>query len=610
MRRFYDLTTMKKLLLGFAAVCVIVGGMGWIGVRGTLSLKENLRIVYADYTVAASDLGKISGDILRCRQAVLSSLDARDPRQIADAEAKRAEFKHRIITSLDAYAATTLRVSATGRDEKKDLTAFRAAVDAYVGTADATMALLARAAEATDPAEAGTLREQARTLAFGDSAKQLDGAVDAYKELLATVTEVAKDMNDAGEATAAQSYWTMIGGTAFAVLTSIAVGYFLARVISRPLVRAVGVLESVAAGDFTARLDVDTKDEVGRMATALNAAVESVRTALTDVRSVADSVAGASTQLSSASEEISSGAQEQAASLEETASSLEEITGTVKQNAECAQQASQLAAGARDAAERGGQVVAETVRAMAEINESSKKIGAIITTIDEIAFQTNLLALNAAVEAARAGEQGRGFAVVAGEVRSLAQRSAGAAKEIKELIGDSVRKVEAGSELVGRSGKTLEEIIVGVKRTTDVVGEIAAASQEQANGVDQVSRAVAQMDTVTQANAGQTEELSGTAEALAGQARQLQELVGRFRLGKDASTTAAPMPAPAAKTKPAAKPAARKAGNKGHAANGHAGPKSNGYANGRKRDAFAAEHELDLVGALAGNRFSGEVEEF
>jgi methyl-accepting chemotaxis protein len=243
-------------------------------------------------------------------------------------------------------------------------------------------------------------------------------------------------------------------------------------------------------------------------------------------------VAAASQHVSAGVAQLSSGSQEQASSLEETAASLEEITGTVKQNADNARQVNQLALGSRDVAERGGQVVDTAVAAMGEINKSSKKIADIITTIDEIAFQTNLLALNAAVEAARAGEQGRGFAVVASEVRNLAQRSATAAKEIKALIQDSVSKVESGSELVNKSGQTLGEIVSSVKRVTDIIGEIATASEEQSSGIDQVNRAVTRMDQVVQTNAAQSEEMSSTAQALTAQAGQLQILVAKFKLGE------------------------------------------------------------------------------
>ena len=256
--------------------------------------------------------------------------------------------------------------------------------------------------------------------------------------------------------------------------------------------------------------------------------------AIVDVDDISNSVASASQQLAAASEQLSSGAQQSASSLEETASSLEEITATVRQNADNADQANQLANSSRETAEKGGAVVAQAVDAMGEINRSSRKIADIITTIDEIAFQTNLLALNAAVEAARAGEQGRGFAVVAGEVRNLAQRSASAAREIKGLIEDSVQKVETGSELVNKSGETLGAIVTSVKRVTDIVAEIAAASREQTVGIEQINKAVAQMDQVTQSNASQTEEMSGTAVALSGQAEQLQTVVAQFNLNRDA----------------------------------------------------------------------------
>jgi methyl-accepting chemotaxis protein len=310
----------------------------------------------------------------------------------------------------------------------------------------------------------------------------------------------------------------------------LSLGAVIARGISAPLRHMGTMLKVLAEGDLTKRLDYTSRDEVGETARSFNAFIDKLHDAIGRVQGSAGRTAQASQQLSSSSEEMSSATQAQAASLEETAATLEEMTATVRQNADHARQTSRLAAKACEVAEKGGEVVGSAVAAMGEITRSSKQIADIITTIDEIAFQTNLLALNAAVEAARAGEQGRGFAVVATEVRNLAQRSAGAAREVKALIGDSVRKVEDGVTFVHQSGDTLAEIITSVKQVADIIAEIAAASQEQSVGIDQVSKTVVQMDRVMQGNAAQIEELSTTAQAMAGQAQQLEALVARFKL--------------------------------------------------------------------------------
>jgi methyl-accepting chemotaxis protein len=256
------------------------------------------------------------------------------------------------------------------------------------------------------------------------------------------------------------------------------------------------------------------------------------------VKTVAAEVHRGADEISAGNANLSQRTEEQSSSLEETASSMEEMTTTVKQNADNAGQANQLAMAARDQAEKGGSVVSQAVKAMADINDASKKIADIIGVIDDIAFQTNLLALNAAVEAARAGEQGRGFAVVASEVRSLAGRSATAAKEIKELIQDSVRKVEDGSVLVTQSGQTLEKIVASVKKVSDIVAEIAAASREQSSGIEQVNRAVMQMDELTQQNAALVEQATAASQAMAEQVRGLNEMLARYRITEAAFNSA------------------------------------------------------------------------
>jgi methyl-accepting chemotaxis protein len=297
-----------------------------------------------------------------------------------------------------------------------------------------------------------------------------------------------------------------------------------------PLHEAQTVLTALAQGDLRSQMTGVYEGEFEQMKTSLNGAVTNLTATLATVRTAAESVSNGAEEITKGNEDLSQRTSEQASSLEETSSAMEEMTSAVKQNADNAKQANQLAIAARDVAEKGGAVTTKAIDAMGEINKSSKKIGDIITVIDEIAFQTNLLALNAAVEAARAGEHGRGFAVVAAEVRNLAQRSATAAKEIKGLINESIQRVTDGSELVDQSGKTLTEIVGSVKRVTDIIAEITASSQEQASGIDQVNKAIMQMDETTQQNAALVEEATSASQSMKEQARELMTQVAAFKL--------------------------------------------------------------------------------
>lgn len=300
--------------------------------------------------------------------------------------------------------------------------------------------------------------------------------------------------------------------------------------IVSPIRESTRVLGLLAQGDLTNHMDGNYQGEFSSLRDSINTSIENLFKMVADIRETTTNISSAATEIAQGNSDLSQRTEEQASSLEETASSMEELTSTVKQNADNARQANQLAASARDQAEKGGEVVGSAISAMAAINSSSKKISDIIGVIDEIAFQTNLLALNAAVEAARAGEQGRGFAVVAAEVRNLAQRSATAAKEIKSLIKDSVEKVDEGSRLVDASGKTLAEIVGSVKKVSDIIAEIAAASQEQSAGIDQVNKAVMQMDEVTQQNAALVEEAAAASEAMDEQAQGLKKLIAFFKV--------------------------------------------------------------------------------
>ncbi len=317
---------------------------------------------------------------------------------------------------------------------------------------------------------------------------------------------------------------------ALGVLLAVVIGVMLIRAIVRPLNEAISVTNAVALGDLTTRIDANSTNETGRLLQALKQMNDNLIDLVGKVRMSADSISISSRVIASGNTELSQRTEQQASSLEETASSIEELTATVKQNADNAQYANQLAAGASNVALKGGAVVGQVVLTMGSINESSKKIVDIISVIDGIAFQTNILALNAAVEAARAGEQGRGFAVVANEVRTLAQRSAAAAKEIKELIGDSVNKVEDGTRLVDEAGATMDEIVNAVKRLTDTMAEISAASQEQSVGIEEVNQAVAQMDEVTQQNAALVDDAAAAIESMQEQSQGLIEAVAVFKL--------------------------------------------------------------------------------
>jgi methyl-accepting chemotaxis protein len=314
------------------------------------------------------------------------------------------------------------------------------------------------------------------------------------------------------------------------VVLGILLALRIAYIISRPLNFAVATAKRVASGDLTATIEVRSNDETGQLMRALKDMNDSLVRMVGDVRASTNTIVTASEEIASGNFDLSSRSEQQASSLQQTASSMEQLTVTVKQNADNATQASELAVTASDVAGRGGEVVSQVIETMASINDSSKKIVDIISVIDGIAFQTNILALNAAVEAARAGEQGRGFAVVASEVRSLAQRSAGAAKEIKTLIDDSVSKTAAGSRLVEQAGKTMDEVVDSVLRVTHIIGEITTASREQRTGIEQINQAVAQIDQATQQNAALVEQASAATEAMQEEAGKLMDVVKVFKL--------------------------------------------------------------------------------
>jgi len=386
------------------------------------------------------------------------------------------------------------------------------------------------AAKAYSTAVEGLLAHQRK--AIDDTAHAIDAANDRANQLLLLLTVLM----------------VTIGSAA---------AWIISRSITVPLKSAVDIAATVANGDLTTRFDTPVqRSEIGELMTALKGMNDSLRNVVSQVQTGTRTIASASHEIAAGNMDLSQRTEEQASSLEETASSMEELTSTVRQNADNARQANQLARTASEVAEKGGAIVGQVVDTMGTINDSSRKIYDIISVIDGIAFQTNILALNAAVEAARAGEQGRGFAVVASEVRNLAQRSAGAAKEIKELIGNSVDQVDIGSKLVKEAGATMDDVVASVRRVTDIMGEITSASSEQSIGIDQVNTAITQMDQVTQQNAALVEEAAAAAASMQDQAERLAEVASSFRL--EAGAVAVPVAATATATAAARKLAAVK----------------------------------------------------
>jgi len=399
-----------------------------------------------------------------------------------------------------------------------------------------------------------------------------DKMLPASEAYLASMDKVHGHLNErASGDSAALSLSIRRSSSALLVLlaASLALGALMAFVITRsvtlPLREAVGTASVIAAGDLSQAVDSARKDELGELLRALGRMQGSLRQLVGEVRNATDSIQTASSEVAVGNQDLSGRTEQTASSLQQTASSMEQLTGAVKQSADSARQANQLATSAAEVAARGGSVVSQVVATMDDINSSSRKIADIIGVIDGIAFQTNILALNAAVEAARAGEQGRGFAVVAGEVRSLAQRSAEAAKEIKGLIGASVEKVQGGSRLVADAGKTMNEIVTSVQRVSDIIGEITAASSEQSDGIGQINGAVNQLDQMTQQNAALVEESAAAAQSLKEQAAKLSHVISAFKLDagnppRSQAFAAAriELPAPQAAAKPLTKTVAEK----------------------------------------------------
>ncbi|HAT32412.1 MAG TPA: methyl-accepting chemotaxis protein [Janthinobacterium sp.] len=546
----FDLKIRTRLNAGFGALVLLLLLTSAVSIgRFSAIGADNRRLIERDF-VAVGAAGRVDALARENAARTLALFILPD-------KAARGAFYGVIDANKKAIDAdlATLRGTLASEREQADL----AGIQAKLGVYTASFIKVAELIE-------GDTKDEAVKVMNGETFPALNALQDAIKQ---TVEQQKRDIAAAGERSGQSidsARLLVIGIGIGALLLALGLALKITASITGPLDRAVAIAKDVAGGDLSGSIAVRAGDrtETGQLLEALKHMIESLSRTVGAVRASTDTISSASSQIASGNLDLSARTETQAGSLEQTASSMEELTSTVKQNADNARQANQLVISASSVAVRGGQVVSQVVGTMASIKESSRKIVDIIGVIDGIAFQTNILALNAAVEAARAGEQGRGFAVVASEVRNLAQRSAGAAREIKELIGDSVEKVDAGGKLVDEAGQTMELIVTSVKQVADIMSEITAASEEQSLGIEQVNMAINEMDEMTTQNAALVEQSAAAAQSMQDEAGTLAASVMVFKLSDDGQTRpvamarapARPKPAPAAPpVRVAAKPA-------------------------------------------------------
>jgi methyl-accepting chemotaxis protein len=505
-----------RLALGFAFVLALTVVMGLFSINRIGVVNDATTDIATNWLVATRSLGDYRSVLSDMRRAEGVHVMANKPEQFDQAEKRISDDKEKAAKAIKAYADTV-----TPGEEQKLYADIQDAEKRYYATQPELIKMSRASDGVTD-----TLRDYYG----GVSVKALNELLAAIDADIAFQTKGADEAYHLSQTTFASTRMAVI----VLLLVSIALGAVLAWTITssitKPVNEALRLVESVAEGDLTSKVHSDGKDEIGQLIRAMLDMNHSLVKVVTNVRRGSEGVATASSEIAHGNQDLSARTESQASSLEETAASMEELSATVKQNSDSARQANQLAMSASTIAMQGGQVVGRVVETMKGISESSRKISDIISVIDGIAFQTNILALNAAVEAARAGEQGRGFAVVASEVRSLAGRSADAAREIKSLINSSVERVELGTALVDQAGSTMSEVVSSIKRVADLMSEISGASSEQAAGVSQVGEAVQNMDQVTQQNAALVEEMAAAASSLHSQAKELVQVVAVFKL--------------------------------------------------------------------------------
>jgi methyl-accepting chemotaxis protein len=503
-----------RLYGGFAALVAVLLGVAALALTQMASINNSARDIASKWLPSVEAANEIDTAVANFRVFEMQHVINASEAGMAETEKSMAAAVAKLDAARNTYESTI------SSDEERQLYQTYSDVWAeYMKTHERILGASQRNSKAV-----------ARVALEGESKKLYDKASDVLDQIIV--------MNHKGSEGAGQSAASVYGAARAIVMGAVVFGVvlaglaaaFITRSITHPLGDALNVARQVAEGDLTGTVRVGSRDELGQLLQAMQSMHQNLVQVVGSVRAGAESVATASAEIAQGNHDLSARTEQQASALEETSSSMEELGATVKQNADSARQANQLAMNASTVAIEGGEVVGQVVQTMKGINESSRKIADIISVIDGIAFQTNILALNAAVEAARAGEQGRGFAVVASEVRSLAGRSAEAAKEIKTLIGASVERVEQGTSLVDKAGATMTEVVSSIRRVTDIMGEISAASSEQSAGVSQVGEAVTQMDQATQQNAALVEEMAAAASSLKSQASDLVQVVAVFKL--------------------------------------------------------------------------------
>ncbi len=520
--QFKNLSVAKKIWLLLALVMLLLIGATWGMASYMTQLETSLRAHVLEMEGRGKLALRLRGDVETGASTIVAAMFAHDATSRRFFEER---FAMGVKEQLQLMQELRQRIqSAEGKASLQKLEQHREVARQIVSKLER---------ERQQGGDIGEVVRQELTPTILAFLKELDAMVELQQSMVQQSLKT-------GDQQRHQALMLVAGCFALVILVAVLIARWLVGQLTRPLSHAVELANEIAQGNLSRNVQVDREDELGALMRALQQMTEKLRSLVGQVRDGVASVSSASSQIEQGNQSLSTRTEETAANLEETAASIEELTATVTQSADTARQANQLAATAVQAAERGGEVVSKVIQSMDQINTSSRKISDIIAVIDGIAFQTNILALNAAVEAARAGEQGRGFAVVAGEVRSLAGRSAEAAKEIKALISTSVGNVEIGAEQVAQAGESMRDIVASVRRVTDLIGEISASSHEQRDGIAQVNQAVSNLDQMTQQNAALVEESSAAASAMHDQALRLAEVVSVFNIGQSAAPAFVP----------------------------------------------------------------------